>query len=66
MILVSVKCNENPSVRGVAFARDWTELYWVIDNDDFVEMDWDYVRSHNKPPVHLDKIFRLSGDSTKI
>ena len=37
-----------------------------LDTNGFFEMDWDYVRSHNKPPVHLDKIFRLSGDSTKI
>lgn len=115
MILVSVKCKEDPSVRGMAFARDWTELCWVIDNtfgdpcgfliaphhnygaicvkadlmdegdgpfwepdysslqsdndqyeayaltptddDDFVEMDWDYVRTHNRPPASVIELF---------
>lgn len=116
MILVSVKCEDDPSIRGMAFARDWTELYWVIDqafgdpgcfliaphhnygalcvkadlmdegcgpfwepdyaslqqsdnaqyeayaltptdDDDFVEMDWDYVRTHNRPPASVIKLF---------
>lgn len=37
-----------------------------LNANGFFEMDWDYVRSHNKPPVHLEKIFRLSGDISKI
>ena len=115
MILVSVKCEDDPSTRGMAFARDWTELYWVIDqafgdpecfliaphhnygalcvkadlidegdgpfwepdysslqsdgaqyeaycltpvsDEDFVEMDWDYVRTHNRPPASVIKLF---------
>lgn len=28
------------------------------DTSGFYEVDWDYVRLHNKPPEHLEKIFR--------
>lgn len=115
MIVVYVKYADDPSVRGTAFARDWTELYWVIDqifgdpitcliaphdgygaicvkadlvdegdgafwepdytclqkdagpyeaygltpldDTDFIEMDWDYVRTHNQPPARLREHF---------
>lgn len=31
MIAVFVRHKDNPEFRGTAFARDWTELFWVID-----------------------------------
>lgn len=31
MIAVFVRHKDNPAFRGTAFARDWTELFWVID-----------------------------------